>query len=82
MKPTPEQIARSKRAGDRAREVLKVGDRLRVARCAGTFINVTMTGWDGHWITSRMYNDIAPVNVVKVNGKPVDFGKAVEGAPA
>lgn len=62
-------------AEERARAVLKPGDRLRVARCAGVKINVTMTGWDGRWITSAKYNDIHALHVEKVNGKPVNFRK-------
>ena len=56
-----------------ARVALKVGDRLRVGRCGGITINVRMTGWDGHWITSAKHDDIAPCAIERVNGKPVSF---------
>ncbi|MFD1034124.1 hypothetical protein ACFQ15_05615 [Sphingomonas hankookensis] len=56
-----------------ARAALKPGDRLRVGRCGGTKINVRMTGWDGHWITSATYSDLAPCSIDRVNGKPVSF---------
>ena len=65
---------RCKIATDNARPVLKPGDRLRVARCGNSSgVTVTMTGWDGDWITSKCLNDIAAINVLKVNGKRVDF---------
>lgn len=56
-----------------ARAILKPGDRLRVSRCGGIRINVRMTGWDGHWITSAKHDDIAPSCIERVNGKPVSF---------
>lgn len=52
---------------------LKPGDRLRIQRCGPTFVTVTFRDWDGGWICSRTLYDISPVNVLKVNGKPVDF---------
>lgn len=61
-------------ATDRARDVLKPGDRLYVIRCGGSKSTITMTGWDGNWITCRSRDDIAAVNVLRVNGKPVAFG--------
>lgn len=63
-------------AEDRARRLLKVGDRLRVARCGGQKVTVTMTGWDGRWITSAKYNDIHARHVEKVNGVPVNFSES------
>lgn len=56
-----------------ARAALKPGDRLRVGRCGGTTINVRMTGWNGHWITSAKHYHIAPSCIEKVNGKPISF---------
>lgn len=73
---TIEQRERLRMAESRALNVLKVGDRLRVKRCADVRISVTMTGWDGRWITSAMYNDIHPVHIEKVNGNPVNFSES------
>ncbi|WP_374650287.1 hypothetical protein [Rhizorhabdus sp.] len=68
-----ERRAESKRAVERARAVLKVGDRLAVSRCGGRVINVKMTGWDGDWICSAKHNDLAAICVEKLNGQPVSF---------
>lgn len=61
------------RIEQRAREVLKPGDRVRATRCGGRKITVTMTGWDGHWITSAKHCDIAPCAIDRVNGQPMTF---------
>lgn len=74
---TEEQLAENRRvrrlATVRAMAVLKPGDRLYVARCGGIRTTITMIGWDGDWITCRTADDIAAVNVLRVNKKPVDF---------
>ena len=71
---SPERIAESKRATERARVALKPGDRLQVEYgCSNRLINVTMTGWDGVWICCRSYNDIHANWVRKVNGVPTSF---------
>lgn len=62
----------------RAREVLKPGDRIRASRCGGRKITVVMTGWDGHWITSAKHNDIAPSAIDRVNGQPMTFIDAAD----
>lgn len=71
---SPDQIAASQRATDRAKALLKPGDRLQVEYgCSNRIINVTMTGWEGVWICCRSYNDIHAHHVRKVNGVPISF---------
>lgn len=70
---TPEQIAHAKRATERARKTLKVGDLLTVRRCADVKINVTMRGWEGDWICSAKYSDIHALHIERVNGRPASF---------
>ena len=74
MDERQKRLDRFRRAGDRAKKVLKVGDRLQVEYgCSERLINVTMTGWEVGWICCRTYNDISPRWVRKVNGQPVNF---------
>ncbi len=66
--------ARLKAATDRARRVLRMGDRIVVTRCPGTKRTVTFEHWDGDWIVSRSgIDDISASNISKVNGEPVNF---------
>jgi hypothetical protein len=62
-----------RQATDAAKKALKVGDRITFASCPGTKRWAVVTGWDGMWICSATRNDIAAVNVSKVNGRPVSF---------
>lgn len=61
------------RATERAKVVLKPGDKLRVQRCGPSYTTVRFTEWDGIWACSRTMSDIHAVNIMKVNGTPVDF---------
>lgn len=73
---SPERIAASRRATERARAALKPGDRLRIVQCAGVQKTVTMTGWDASfpsWITSATRNDIHAMHIIKVNGVATSF---------
>lgn len=70
--------ARMFRMEDAARQMLKPGDRLRVTRCGGRTVTVTFQGWDGHWIRTATYDDVAPASIVKVNGRPVDFTSDID----
>lgn len=64
-------------ATERARAVLKPGDRRRITRCGGIVSTVTFVGFADppyhRWICSKTLEDIAAVNIIKLNGKPVDF---------
>lgn len=76
--PTPEQRAERQRNGyiaaKNAKEVLRVGDRLRVTRCPGTKRWITFAGWSGQWIVSKSgIDDYHPINVDRLNDAPVNF---------
>jgi hypothetical protein len=61
-------------ATEKAKKILKSGDRIRVTKCPGTKRTVTFAGWDGHWIVSKSgINDYAAANIDRLNGEPVDF---------
>ncbi len=60
-------------AAQRAREVLKTGDRVQVDHCPKGRITVTMTGWSGDYFTSATHDDLVPGCIVKVNGHPIRF---------
>jgi len=69
-----EQKKRFYAAVENAKQVLKVGDRLRVSKCPGTKRWITFAGWDGHWIVSKSgINDYAASCVDMVNDVSVDF---------
>lgn len=70
---SPERIAHSYRAVERARRVLKAGDRIGATECCDHKFTVTMTGWDGPWICSATRDDISAFNIYKVNGVPTSF---------
>lgn len=64
----------SKMAEINAKEVLKVDDRVRCAKCPGTKRVFTFSHWDGCWMVSKSgIDDYHPVNVDMVNGIEVDF---------
>lgn len=72
-----ENCARVKLGGEcyeRARLLLKVGDRVRVTACPGTKRTITFAGWSGQWMISKSgREDYHPINVDMINGHPVDF---------
>lgn len=63
----------SKRATERARAVLKPGDRLRVTKCGGGQATVTFQRWEGDSIVTPARNDVHASHIVKLNGKPISF---------
>lgn len=70
------RLLEGRRATERARAALKVGDRLRVTGCAGTRKTVTFNGFDPfapNWICSKTRNDIHALHVIAVNGVPTTF---------
>jgi len=73
-----EQIAENKRATERARAVLRPGDRLLVKCCGGSKSTVTMLGWQEppleDWIYSKCSDEIHAMHIVKVNGVRMTFG--------
>jgi hypothetical protein len=70
-----ERRATAKAAAERGRKVLKPGDRCRVRICGGGQVTVTMAGWSGEFFTSRTAQFHHPINVSRLNGKPVNFAE-------
>lgn len=70
---TDDHLASAWRAHERAKEILKLGDRISYTMCADTRGAAIMTGWDGYWICSKTKNDISPRSVYRVNGVPISF---------
>ncbi len=66
-------IRRSQAATNRARRILRQGDRIGVTRCMGVKICVTFSHWEGDWICSRKLSDIHATHIFKINGKPKSF---------
>jgi hypothetical protein len=61
-----------------AKQVLKPGDRIRVAKCPGTKRWITFARWDGNFMVSKSgIDDYSPFTVDRVNAQSVDFS-AVE----
>lgn len=81
-----ERIAYSRhisRTAERARVVLKPGDRIRVTRCGGSAPTFTFEGWSPwllpemagppRWMRSKSVDDLSPFCVIAVNGVPTSF---------
>lgn len=59
---------------ERAKKVLKRGDRIRVSRCGGIVATYTFDHWDGYWIVSKSgIDDLAAGSISKINGKDANF---------
>ncbi|HEY0149890.1 MAG TPA: hypothetical protein VGB70_12915 [Allosphingosinicella sp.] len=68
------QAAENRRAVERAKAVLKPGDRIRVTRCLGLKRTFTFDGWDGQWAVSRSgISDLHPASIDRLNGVPTTF---------
>lgn len=74
--------ARCLAAVDRARAIVKRGDRLRVTKCPGTKRTMTFECWDGPdscWMVSKSgIDDYHPVTIDRINGKPIDIAECWE----
>lgn len=69
-----EKRALFKKGTDKAKLVLKEGDRIRVTRCGGIKRTYTFSHFDGSWIVSKSgIDDLAASCIDVLNGKPVDF---------
>lgn len=82
----PHEAARNQRAARRAKAILKPGDRLYVATCGGRGVTVTMVGWSADFpdfIASKTLDgdELHPINVRKLNGKPITFDDPVSVTP-
>lgn len=78
----PAASAAFKRSADRAREVLKPGDRVTLgSKCGGGSQTVTFSHWgwlelpipDFSYFSARTIDELHPWNITKVNGQPVSF---------
>lgn len=77
MAVTEEQRKRVTEATDRAKDVLRSGDRIRAGRCGGIHRTYTFECWEGMWIVTKSgINDIAATHIDRVNGVDVDFTKS------
>ena len=72
---TPEQIAHSKRATERARAVIKPGDRISRNMCGGIKQHFIFDHWEGDWMCGKTsaVSDCHAKHVYRVNGKLVSF---------
>ena len=69
-----EKIKQSRKATERAKKVLKPGDKIRSRRCPGRLVTYRFSHWDGSWIVSASgIDDIAAVNIDRLNGQPISF---------
>lgn len=69
---SPEK-AHALRARARAFKFLKPGDVVVATGCGGIRRRVTFLFWEGYWICGKTVNDVSPLSVYRVNGKPVSF---------
>ena len=78
----PNASAAFARASERARAVLKPGDRVTLGSSCGSGVTtVTFANWGyvGHpvpdhaYFAGRTIDDLHPWNITKVNGQPVNF---------
>jgi hypothetical protein len=76
-KMTPEERAEWQKvriaAFERAKKVLKPGDRISRKMCAGARGTFKFTHWEGMWACGRTVSDCSSMNIYRVNGKDVDF---------
>lgn len=68
---------------NRAKQVLKQGDRIRVTHCPGTKRTITFDHWDGNWIVSKSgKDDYSAMSIDMLNGKPISFKETQQLIPA
>jgi hypothetical protein len=68
-----QERADARRAAAKAREILKVGDKITVIRAGLAARAYTFSGWAGDLIVTNAGFEISPIGVLKVNGVAVDF---------
>jgi len=82
MEPAWEaRIAANQRATDRARLVLKRGDKIRCTGCGGTVATYKFLAWDtslitgepNGWIVSPSRDDLHASHIIRLNGQPHSF---------
>ncbi len=60
-------------ATERAKKVLKPGDRVLRRICGGARGTFRFTHWDGRLICGKTVSDCHAMHIYRVNGKDVDF---------
>lgn len=76
MAVSEESRRRTIQATERAKKVLKRGDRIRAGRCGGIFRTYTFDSWDGMWIVTKSgICDIAATAIDRLNGVDIDFSR-------
>jgi hypothetical protein len=61
-------------ATQKAKLILKVGDRIRATRCGGIKRTYQFSSWDGDWIVTKSgISDIAATHIDRLNGSSVNF---------
>lgn len=82
MAPTQEeQTAADLRATERARALLKPGDRIRCTGCGGKVATYKFIAWDrsrvtdepNSWIISASRDDLHASHIIRLNGQPHSF---------
>lgn len=74
MELSEDRKKRCAEAVEKAKAILKKGDRVRVSKCMGIRRTITFDHWDGEWMVSKSgINDYHPINITKVNGYHKSF---------
>ena len=69
-----ERFRRHILASNKAKKVLKKGDRIGVIKCPNTKRVITFSHFDGNWIVSKSgINDYSATSIYKLNGKHINF---------
>lgn len=59
---------------EKAKSILKKGDKIRVTKCPGTKRTITFDHWDGWWIVSKSgIDDYSFLTIDKLNGDDFSF---------
>ena len=59
---------------NKAKSILKKGDRVGVTKCPGTKRVFTFLEWDGNWMVSKSFIDeYSPINIYSINNIQVNL---------
>lgn len=71
-----EQIESIKKSTQKAKAILKKGDRIRFVRGTGIKRTYTFNHFDGVWIVSKSgIDDLIASRIDLLNGKPINFAE-------
>ena len=69
-----EKIEQYRKATERAKKVLKPGDKIRCSRCGGIRATYRFSRWDGSSIVSASgISDLTAMGIDRLNGLPISF---------